>query len=1676
MSVTQIRLDTQAQDATLIPSKISINATDDFSFPRDVTATRNVKIGDGSADLPTLTFISDPNTGLFNQAADTIGIAAGGTEYVRLNATRLQAFNAIRSKSGGSASAPDIEVGSATTGIFNGTGGSDFNITVGSSTRLAHNGVQWESFSPVRFTAGSAGSAAMSFTGDPDTGFFSPGANIVAITANSAETARFTGSSLTMASGKQILAADGDSSLPGISFASGTNKGFYATGGGFDASIGGSQILLFTSSGLFLPTGKSLQIGDSGDEISQDGSNIVIKNNGSTIASFEATAINANSHKVTNVTDPTAAQDAATKNYVDTTTTSNVLADGKIFIGNVSNVATAQSVTGDVVISNTGVTSISAGVIVDADINASAAIAYSKLALSNSIVDADINASAAITLTKLAATTINRALASDSSGFIVVSTTTDTELGYVSGVTSAIQTQINSKVAKAGDTMTGFLTLNEDPTENLHAATKQYVDSVAAGLDPKESCRVTTTADLGATFEDDATNTTTQNSGGNTPATLTIPNASLTAGDPLTLDGIELVNGNRVLVRNQSNAEENGIYEVYEAGEGGVTDAVLVRAFDQDGTPPNEVSGGNFTFVEQGTLWSGSGWTLVFDGVVALDTDDMLWTQFSAQGSGTVNTGVAGRFAFYPSTGNSVDDTALLTTNNTNRVNVVGADIAVDGGKKVILGNSDNAFWQFSSANNVIQGQTVAAGHLYIGAAGTMTLYANTAGSVFPTFSLNTDGSASLQIDDPVGPTSKFSINANQGVTVNGFNGTVELINPSGGLITLGYDSNGVSVTGSRIRGENLTVESLSPLTLEASEVDVSIGGIQYFRFEQNSAHPRLTGVGGAALDIIHDSNIYVGFLDDDAKVEIQHGPTGYAELGTNGNNRLRVDEATDSVKATINNVEIAKINSSGLEVESGVIKTTDGDSFNPSYSFSADPNTGLYNTADIVHVSTGGSEKVRFDATGTKSALFGSADNPAFSFRDDSDTGIFRNGLNELAITAGGTWTASAYSDGRFVMLNKGIVNSAGLATDPSFVVGPNFAGLFNDTNDLGVSIFDGVFTNEEIARFTTNGMVVAPSKRILNANGTNSLPSYSFTNGTDAGIYLANSSPSIVSIAANGVQVVRVMSNLGMRVQVDGTASSPTIGWSDGNEGLFHTGADSFGMSAQGAEVARIASGTLQMRNTAVIQLNAGSAVSPALQWTADPNTGLYNTADVVHLSAGGTERARVDTSGVKVINGSASAPSYSFINDTNSGLALNDENPSDQIDLILGGQKSFTFVKEAATSNHQLFARVGGTVSRPVFSTYGSSTTGIFFPGGNVGISVSASETARFTDSVLDMNDHRITEVADPVSDQDAANKRYVDSIAAGLDPKASVRLATTSANGNIAGYIDDTTNTTITNTAGNTPGYFDIVVDSNANYFPNDLQGMHVDGVALVVGDRVLVKNQTDPIQNGIYEVNVIGNRDDGGTDTNAVLVRAYDQDGSPSAEVSGGNFTFVEAGTVHADQGWVVSSNGIRILDTDSIDWSQFSDAGSIQAGTGLTKTGNTIDFNAADDSLTVNANDVAVRRDPAGAIGLTVAGIKVNVDDSSVEISGNTVQIKAEGVTYAHTNIVTREVPTETPDGINDDFTLAFTPASGSEHVFLNGLLQNPGESNDYTITGNTITFNTPPTVGSVILVSYWKA
>lgn len=175
------------------------------------------------------------------------------------------------------------------------------------------------------------------------------------------------------------------------------------------------------------------------------------------------------------------------------------------------------------------------------------------------------------------------------------------------------------------------------------------------------------------------------------------------------------------------------------------------------------------------------------------------------------------------------------------------------------------------------------------------------------------------------------------------------------------------------------------------------------------------------------------------------------------------------------------------------------------------------------------------------------------------------------------------------------------------------------------------------------------------------------------------------------------------------------------------------------------------------------------------------------------------------------------------------------------------------------------------------------------------------------------------------------------------------------------------------------------------------------------------------------------------------------------------------------------------------------------AGTGLTKTGSTIDFNNADGSLLVNPDNAMVNRDAAGAITLG-NGIKVNVDGTNVEISGNAVRLTAAsagagltggaadnlavgagtGITVNANDVAVNsttvlfkadfifgETPNEAPDSVTTAFTVDNTPVANKYEVFLNGLQQRV--TTDYTVSGSTFTFTTAPLTGDSIRINYLK-
>ena len=194
--------------------------------------------------------------------------------------------------------------------------------------------------------------------------------------------------------------------------------------------------------------------------------------------------------------------------------------------------------------------------------------------------------------------------------------------------------------------------------------------------------------------------------------------------------------------------------------------------------------------------------------------------------------------------------------------------------------------------------------------------------------------------------------------------------------------------------------------------------------------------------------------------------------------------------------------------------------------------------------------------------------------------------------------------------------------------------------------------------------------------------------------------------------------------------------------------------------------------------------------------------------------------------------------------------------------------------------------------------------------------------------------------PTNDGDAATKGYVDGVKQALDIKASVKVTTTA-------------NITLSGT-------------------------QTIDGQAVSAGDRVLVKDQTDAATNGIYVCAAGGwaRADDFGT----------------TVDASTGSFAFVEAGTVNAGNGFVLTTTG-HTLGTNNLVFTQFSGAGQITAGAGLTKSGNTINAVGTADQITVAADAIGISTTYAGQGSITTLGT----------IATGTWQSTAVGAAYGGT-------------------------------------------------------------------------
>ena len=186
-------------------------------------------------------------------------------------------------------------------------------------------------------------------------------------------------------------------------------------------------------------------------------------------------------------------------------------------------------------------------------------------------------------------------------------------------------------LALTGGTLTGALTLNADPSTNLQAATKQYVDTIAAAsLHYHDPVRVEKEGNLSATYN---------NGSSGVGATLT----NNSTQEALVIDGVTLSVSDRVLVYEQTDATQNGIYTVTDTGSAS-TNWVLTRATDADSYAPSDPDSfgeGDAFFVLEGTLGAGELYVMNTSGAITFGTTNITFAQVSSAQVYTAGTGIS---------------------------------------------------------------------------------------------------------------------------------------------------------------------------------------------------------------------------------------------------------------------------------------------------------------------------------------------------------------------------------------------------------------------------------------------------------------------------------------------------------------------------------------------------------------------------------------------------------------------------------------------------------------------------------------------------------------------------------------------------------------------------------------------------------------------------------------------------------------------------------------------------------------------------------------------------------------------------------------------------------------------------------------------------------------------------
>ena len=334
---------------------------------------------------------------------------------------------------------------------------------------------------------------------------------------------------------------------------------------------------------------------------------------------------------------------------------------------------------------------------------------------------------------------------------------------------------------------------------------------------------------------------------------------------------------------------------------------------------------------------------------------------------------------------------------------------------------------------------------------------------------------------------------------------------------------------------------------------------------------------------------------------------------------------------------------------------------------------------------------------------------------------------------------------------------------------------------------------------------------------------------------------------------------------------------------------------------------------------------------------------------------------------------------------------------------GKGAFFDKDTVRTTNHVLAGAASGSSAAPTFRALVAadipSIAHTKISDFDTGVRVNTLNQMAVPTGSVSFNSQNITNVADPVNAQDAATKGFVEATSQGLNVKNSCVVATTA----------------------------NITISTALN------SGDTLDGITLADGNRVLVKDQSTASQNGIYVVA-------------ASPARAADLAASSNAA---GMFTFVEKGTVNADNGFVCTSDsGSAVVGTNNLTFAQFSGAGQITAGDGLDKSGNTLSVDLkANGGLVIESTEIAVKLDASSITGTLAVG------DGGTGATSASAARTALGLAIG-TNVQAYDADLDNLSGCQSGASAALALLTSTEVAILDGATVSTAELN--IIDGST--------------------